>query len=118
MPQVASGQTWLYQPLPVSTVPNTGRSLYSSISMTRLRLCGYGKRERERERERGGGTSKEYRPQRRRGEQLRCDGGPADLQKTKGHRTELQQQRLQACEKNWVRKIARVTKADGKEWWS
>ena len=29
--------------------------------------------------------------------------------------TELQQQRLQVCENNWVRKIARVTRA---EWWS
>ena len=38
--------------------------------------------------------------------------GLADLQKTKGHRTELQQQRLQVCEKNWVRKIVRVTRAD------
>ena len=26
--------------------------------------------------------------------------------------TELQQQRLQVCENNWVRKIARVTRAD------
>ena len=43
-------------------------------------------------------------PQRRRGEQLRCDGGPADLQKTKGHRTELQQQSMLACENNSVTK--------------
>ena len=27
-------------------------------------------------------------------------------------RTELQQQRLQVCENNWIRKIARVTRAD------
>ena len=59
------------------------------------------------------------------------DGGPADLQKTKGqgheqlcdtgmsvrngnlgNMTERQQQRLQVCENNWVRKIARVTRAD------
>ena len=50
--------------------------------MTQLRLCRYGntgrevERESERERERDrekeiGGTSKEYRPQRRRGEPLR-----------------------------------------------
>ena len=26
--------------------------------------------------------------------------------------TEIQQQRLQVCENNWVRKIARVTRAD------
>ena len=57
------------------------------------------------------------------------DGGPADLQKTKGKvmsmcvtpaclygtetlaLTELQQ-RLQVCENNWVRKIARVTRSD------
>ena len=29
--------------------------------------------------------------------------------------TELQQQRLQVCENNWVRKIARVTRADAQE---
>ena len=29
--------------------------------------------------------------------------------------TELQQQRLQVCENNWVGKIARVTR---EEWWS
>ena len=34
----ARGQTWLCQPLPVSTVPNTGRNLYNSISRTRWRL--------------------------------------------------------------------------------
>ena len=28
---------------------------------------------------------------------------------------ELQQQRLQVCENNWVRKIARVTRADAQE---
>ena len=27
MPPIARGQTWLCQPLPVSTVPNTGRNL-------------------------------------------------------------------------------------------
>ena len=34
--------------------------------------------------------------------------------------TELQQQRLQVCENNWVRTIARVTSLGqtGKEWWS
>ena len=26
MPPIARGQTWLFQPLPVSTVPNTGRN--------------------------------------------------------------------------------------------
>ena len=58
------------------------------------------------------------------------DGGPADLQKTKGQGhehvchtgmpvrngtlalTELQQQSLQVCENSLVRKIARVTRAD------
>ena len=60
---------------------------------------------------------------------MRGDGGPADLKKTKGQghehwcytgmlygtdtlaMTELQQ-RLQVCENNWVRKTARVTRAD------
>ena len=78
------------------------------------------------------GTSKECRPERTHREQLRGDGAPADLKKTgrQGHEhlchtslpvrngtetlalTELQQQRLQVCENNWVRKIARVTRAD------
>ena len=56
------------------------------------------------------------------------DGGAADLKKTEGHvcdvtpaclygmetlaKTERQQQRLQVCENNWVRKIARVARAD------
>ena len=58
------------------------------------------------------------------------DGGPADLKKTQRKvmrtcvtpaclygtetlaMTELQQQRLQVCENNWVRKIAIVTRAD------
>ena len=73
----------------------------------------------------------EHRPERTRGEQLRGDGGPADLKKTQGQglehlcdtgmtvrngnpsndRTTVQQQRLQVCENNWVRKIARVTRA-------
>ena len=26
MPPIARGQTWLFQPLPMSTVPNTGRN--------------------------------------------------------------------------------------------
>ena len=30
MPPIARGQTWLFQPLPVSTVPNTGRNLSNS----------------------------------------------------------------------------------------
>ena len=30
MPPLARGQTWLCQPLPVSTVPNTGRNLSNS----------------------------------------------------------------------------------------
>ncbi len=30
MPPIARGQTWLYQPSPVSTVPNTGRNLSNS----------------------------------------------------------------------------------------
>ena len=63
---------------------------------------------------------------------MRGGGGPADLKKTQGQgrehltpaclygtetlvMTELQQQRLQVCENNWVRKIARVTRADAQE---
>ena len=30
MPPIVHGQTWLFQPLPVSTVPNTGRNLSNS----------------------------------------------------------------------------------------
>ena len=30
MPPIARGQTWPWQPLPVSTVPNTGRNLSNS----------------------------------------------------------------------------------------
>ena len=30
MPPIARGQTWLFQPLPVSTVPNTGRNQFDS----------------------------------------------------------------------------------------
>ena len=30
MPPIARGQTWLCQPLTVSTVPNIGRNLYNS----------------------------------------------------------------------------------------
>ena len=30
MPPIARGQTWFFQPLPVSTVPNTGRNQYDS----------------------------------------------------------------------------------------
>ena len=60
------------------------------------------------------------------------DGGPADLKKTEGQGhehlrdvtsaclygtetlaiTKRQQQRLQVCENNWVRKIATVARAD------
>ena len=72
----------------------------------------------------------ECRPERTHGEQLRGDGGPVDLKKTEGKvmstcvtqaclygtetlaLTALQQQRLQVCENNWVRNIARVTRAD------
>ena len=70
----------------------------------------------------------EYKPKRTRGERLRVNGGAADLKKSKVMSTyvtpaclygtetlslsELQQQRLQVCENNWVRKIARVTRAD------
>ena len=61
---------------------------------------------------------------------MRGDGGPADLKKTQGQGREhlcdtgmpvrngnpgtdrTTQQRLQVCENNWVRKIARVTRAD------
>ena len=37
MPPIARGQTWLCQPLPVSTVPNTGRNIYDRVSWTRWR---------------------------------------------------------------------------------
>ena len=30
MPPITRGQTWLFQPLPESTVPNTGMNLFSS----------------------------------------------------------------------------------------
>ena len=30
MPPIARGQTWLFQPLHVSTVPNTGRNMSNS----------------------------------------------------------------------------------------
>ena len=80
-----------------------------------------------------GKTEREHRPERKRGEQFvrGGDGGPADLKKAQHWQlgrvmstcvtpaclygtetlamTELQQQRLQVCENNWVRKIARVT---------
>ena len=57
MPPIARGQTWLCQPLPVSTVPNTGRSLtvYRGLdedcAVKIVRRRKYGKIERERERE-------------------------------------------------------------------
>ena len=64
MPPIARGQTWLCQPLPVSTVPNTGRSLtvYRGLdedgAVKNVRRRKYGKIERKREseiyRDRGG----------------------------------------------------------------
>ena len=33
MPPIARGQTWLCQPLPVSTVPNTGRNLSNIVTV-------------------------------------------------------------------------------------
>ena len=48
MPPIARGQTWLCQPLPVSTVPNTGRNLSNSNyrgldeEEERLIVQGYG----------------------------------------------------------------------------
>ena len=57
MPPIARGQTWLCQPLPVSNVPNTGRSLtvYRGIdedcAVKIVRRRKYGKIERERERD-------------------------------------------------------------------
>ena len=48
MPPIARGQTWLCQPLPVSTVPNAGRNLpnsnYRGLDEERERLIvqGYG----------------------------------------------------------------------------
>ena len=75
------------------------------------------------------GYVEEHMPERTSEEQLRGDGGPVDLQK-KGEvmstyvtpaclygtetlaLAELQQQRLQVCENNWVRQIASVTRAD------
>ena len=69
MPPIARGQTWLCQPLPVSNVPNTGRSLTvyrgldedCAVKIVRRRKYGKIERERERERERDidrGGMSK------------------------------------------------------------
>ena len=111
----------------MSTVPNTGRSLTvyrgldedCAVKIVRRRKYGKiereGEREREREREREiyiyiyrdiGGMSKST----GRSERVESgwggggDGGLADLQKTKGHRTELQQQRLQVCEKTGYEK--------------
>ena len=57
MPPIARGQTWLCQPLPVSNVPNTGRSLtvYRGLdedcAVKIVRRRKYGKIERDRERE-------------------------------------------------------------------
>ena len=57
MPPIARGQTGLCQPLPVSNVPNTGRSLtvYRGLdedcAVKIVRRRKYGKIERERERE-------------------------------------------------------------------
>ena len=48
MPPIARGQTWLCQPLPVSTVPNTGRNISNSNCQgldeeeERLIFQGYG----------------------------------------------------------------------------
>ena len=48
MPPIARGQTWLCQPLPVSTVPNTGRNISNSncrgldVEEERLIVQGYG----------------------------------------------------------------------------
>ena len=89
-------------------------------------MCGDGKTGRWRER-----YVEEHRPERTRGEQLKGEGGPADLNETEGQshehlcdtgmpvrngnidndRTTLQQ-RLQVCDNNWVRKIAREKRAD------
>ena len=87
-------------------------------------VCGDGNAERER-------YVEEYRPERTHGEQL--SGVMVDLRISKRLKgkvmstyvtpaclygtetlalTELQQQRLQVCENNWVRKIAGVTRAD------
>ena len=58
MPPIARGQTWLCQPLPVSTVPNTRwsltvyRGLDEDCAVKIVRRRKYGKIERERERER------------------------------------------------------------------
>ena len=80
-------------------------------------VCRDGKTERER-------YVEEHMPERTRGEQLRGDGGPAYLKKTKGKVMRIPVRkgnigndrttttRLQVCENNWVRKIARVTRAD------
>ena len=72
----------------------------------------------------------EHRPERTPGEQLRGDGGPADLKKTKGQGHEhlcdtgmpVQNGNLgndrttttkaASVQNKWVRKIARVTRAD------
>ena len=87
-------------------------------------VCGSWKTERE-------VCIEEHRPERTHGEQLtgcwRTGGSPKRLNDKVMSTcvtpaclygtetlamTELQQQRLQVCENNWVRKIARVTRAD------
>ena len=60
----------------------------------------------------------ECRPERKHGEQLRGYDGPADLKQTEGQgRTERKpwirpNYNNKGCENNWVRKIARVKRAD------
>ena len=106
-------------------IEHEGKKLTRGDSFVSLggAVCGDGKTEREM-------YVEGYRPERTRGEQLRGDGGPADLKKTKSKvmgtcvtpaclhgtetlaRTEIQQQRMQVCETKLVRKTARVIRAD------
>ena len=87
MPPIARGQTWLCQPLPVSNVPNTGRSLtvYRGLdedcAVKIVRRRKYGKIERERERERG---ERERERERERGRERERDRDRGGMSKSTG----------------------------------
>ena len=82
MPPIARGQTWLCQPLPVSTVPNTGRSLTvyrgldedCAVKIVRRRKYGKIERERERERKRDRERERERKRERERGGMSKSTG--------------------------------------------
>ena len=105
----------------------TGKKLTQGDSFVYLggALCGDGKTEREREvRRRVQAGANAWRAvegvmadrrisKRLKGKVMRTCVTPACLYGTETLAlTELQQQRLQVCKHNWVRKIARVTRAD------